>query len=158
VKELNLATVFVNEQTVYKVLNSARGSCLARGQYYVHYLWGEFIRAPEGTKFFVFESLVNAEDFRQRDADFRIWRATARGLYSPAGRIGDPKYSSEIEDFWRNNKSGRSYSALVGRRTPPGTLWADEIRLDEYIVREQPDTDGVCPPPTRPVPQARLHT
>jgi hypothetical protein len=127
------AGAFIDEHVVYKVVDSALRSCIAVRRYSVQYYCGKFIRAPEGTKFFVFGSLMCAEDFKQRDPDFWIWSATARGLSSPAGRITDPRHSVDIEDFWRVHNSGRSYGVLGGRRTPSGTLWADEIRLDTRI-------------------------
>ena len=121
-----------DERTVYKVVDCQLGSCLASGKYYVQYQWGEFVTAPEGTKFFVFESFDYAEEFRQRRGD-QIWRATARGVCRAPARIGDPTHSIDILDFWQTNRRGKSYGIFAGHRTPPGTLWAEELRLDECI-------------------------
>ena len=101
--------------------------------YYVQYRPGEFVTAPEGTKFFVFESLHQAEEFMQRPTD-QIWRATARGVSRPPTRIGDPTHAIDILDFWQTNNRGKSYGFFAGHRTPRGTLWADAIRLDECVA------------------------
>ena len=61
--------------------------------------------------------------------------ATARGLCSSARRIGDARHSIDIEDFWRVHNIGRSYGFFGGYRTPPGTLWADAIRLMNVFRR-----------------------
>jgi hypothetical protein len=124
---------FIDQHKVYKVVHFKLRSCIAVGSYCVRYRVGEFITAPEGTKFFVFDSLSHADDFMHLDPDFRVWRATARGLYSPPRRVGYPQHSVDIEDFWRAHNSDRSYGILAGRRTPFGTLWADEIRLDACL-------------------------
>ena len=131
--ESGAKNTFSDEQIVYKVVDSRLGSCLASGTYYVQYRPGEFVTAPEGTKFFVFESLHEAEEFRQRFTD-QIWRATARGVSRPPTRIGDPTHSIDILDFWRTNNRGKSYGMFAGHRTPRGTLWADAIRLDECVA------------------------
>jgi len=123
----------INEHKVYKVVHFGLWSCVAVGSYCVRYRVGEFITPPKGTKFFVFDSLTYADDFMHLDPDFRIWRATARGLSSAERRVGDPKHSVDIEDFWRVHNSGSSYGVLVGHRTPSGTFWADEIRLDACL-------------------------
>ena len=128
-----LATADSDDYKVYKVVGHGLRSCIAVGRYDLQYLVGEFVKAPEGTKIFVFESLTCAAEYKQRDYCFQIWRATAIGLYSPAGRITDPKYSVDIQDFWQVHNSGGSYGFLSGRRTPSGTLWADAIRLDAYV-------------------------
>jgi hypothetical protein len=142
--EMANAGASINEHKVYKVVHFGLWSCVAVGSYRVRYRVGEFIAAPKGTKFFVFDSLIlsyrladaeravvtYADDFMHLDPDFRIWRATARGLPSAEHRVGDPKHSVDIEDFWRVYNRGSSYGVLVGHRTPSGTLWADEIRLD----------------------------
>jgi hypothetical protein len=99
--ELATADAFFDEHKVYKVVAHGLRSCIAVGRYDVQYLVGEFVIAPEGTKIFVFESLKYAAEYKQRDYSFQIWKATARGIYSPAGRITDPKHSIDIEDFWR---------------------------------------------------------
>ena len=124
---------FSDEQGVFKAVDSGLGSALARGQYYVHYRPGEFVKAPPGTKFFVFASLEYAEEFVRKNIPLQIWRATARGLESPPRRIGDPTHSIDMLDFWQTNNRGQSYGIFAGYRTPAGTLWADELRLDEYI-------------------------
>jgi hypothetical protein len=126
--------VFGTQNTVYKVVDSELGSALASGDYYVHYRPGKFVKAPAGTKFFVFESLEYAEDFAWKKIRLQIWKATARGLDVPPRRIGDPTHSIDILDFWRTNNRGKSYGMLAGYRTPRGTLWADELRLDERIL------------------------
>ena len=131
--EWDLENRLSDEQVVYKVVDSQLGSCLASGTYYVQYRSGEFVTAPDGTKFFVFESLEHAEEFRQRSTD-QIWRATARGVSRPPRRIGDPTHAIDILDFWQTNRRGRSYGIFAGYRTPRGTLWADAIRLDECLV------------------------
>jgi hypothetical protein len=120
-------------RTVYKVVDSRLGSCLASGKYYVQYRAGEFVTAPEGTKLFVFASLQQANEFRQRLTD-QIWRATATGVSVPPNRIGDPTHSIDILDFWQTNNRRKSYGLFAGHRTPPGTLWADSIRLDECVA------------------------
>jgi hypothetical protein len=134
-KESNpeLATGDSDNYSVYKVVDRGLRSCIAVGRYDLQYMVGEFVKAPEGTKIFVFESLKRAAEYKRRDSSFQIWSATAIGLYSPAGRITDPKYSVDIQDFWQVHNSGRSYGFLSGRRTPSGTLWADAIRLDAYV-------------------------
>jgi hypothetical protein len=129
-----VSDVFGSENTVYKVVDSELGSALASGNYYVHYRPGEFVKAPQGTKFFVFESLEYAKDFVQTDIRLQIWRATAKGLDVAPRRIGDPTHSIDISDFWQTNRRGESYGIFAGHRTPRGTLWADELRLDECIV------------------------
>ena len=126
--------VFGSQNTVYKVVDSGLGSALARGHFYVHYRPGEFVAAPAGTKFFVFESLEYAEDFAWKNIGLQIWKATARGLDVPPRRIGDPTHSIDMLDFWQTKNRGKSYGMLAGYRTPRGTLWADELRLDECIV------------------------
>jgi hypothetical protein len=123
-----------SQNTVYKVVDSDLGSALATGDYYVHYRPGEFVKAPAGTKFFVFESLEYAEEFVRKKVRLQIWKATARGLDVPPRRIGDPTHSIDMLDFWQTNHRGKSYGMLAGYRTPRGTLWADELRLDECIV------------------------
>jgi hypothetical protein len=97
-----------DEQVVYKVVDSQLGSCLASGTYYVQYRSGEFVTARDGTKFFAFESLEHAVEFRQRSTD-QIWRATARGVSRFPRRIGDPTHAIDILDFWQTNRRGRSY-------------------------------------------------
>jgi hypothetical protein len=104
---------------------------------------GEFVTAPEGTKFFVFDSLEHADDFTRLDSDLRIWRATARGLSSADRRVCHPKETVDIEDFWRVHNSGGSYGVLEGRRAPSGTFWADEVRLDERLQSEESLQRGV---------------
>ena len=146
-----------NEETVYKVVDAELGSALASGDYYVRYRPGEFVRARQGTKFFVFASLEYAQEFVQKDIRLQIWRATARGLDPAARRIGDPKYSCEMQDFWRIHNVGRSFGFLVGHRTPRGTLWADELRLDECISSHPVVMDFV-PLRTEPMFHARLRT
>ena len=123
-----------SQNTVYKVVDSGLGSALARGNFYVHYRPGEFVKAHEGTKFFVFDSLEYAADFARKYIPLQIWKATARGLDIPPRRIGDPTHSIDMLDFWQTNNRGKSYGLFAGYRTPPGTLWADELRLDECIV------------------------
>jgi hypothetical protein len=127
-----LATADSDEYKVYKVVGHAL-RCIAVGLYDLQYLVGEFVTAPEGTKIFVFESLMCVAECKQRGHCFRIWRATAIGLYLPAGRITDSQYSVDIQDFWQVHNSGPSYGFLSGRRTPSGTLWADAIKLDAYV-------------------------
>lgn len=100
----------------------------------MHYRPGEFVKAPEGTKFFVFESLEYADEFVGKNIRLQIWKATAKGLDVPPRRIGDPTHSIDILDFWRTNNRGKSYGLFAGYRKPRGTLWADELRLDERIV------------------------
>jgi hypothetical protein len=136
--------MFSDEQIVYKVVDSRLGSCLASGKYYVQYRSGEFVAAPEGTKFFAFESLRQAEEFRQRFTD-QIWRATARGVSTPPARIGDPTHALDILDFWQTNNRGKSYGIFAGHRTPRGTLWADAIRLDECVAHFPLETFGTAP-------------
>jgi hypothetical protein len=121
----------VNKHKVYKVVNCHLRSCVAVGLFFVRYVVGEFIKAPEGTKFFVFDSLTHADEFMHLDPDFRLWRATARGLHSAKRRVGDPTHSVDMEDFWKVHNSGRSYGILG--RTPSATLWADEVRLDARL-------------------------
>ena len=123
-----------SQNTVYKVVDAGLGSALASGNFYVHYRPGEFVKAPEGTKFFVFESLEYADEFVGKNIRLQIWKATAKGLDVPPRRIGDPTHSIDILDFWRTNNRGKSYGLFAGYRTPRGTLWADELRLDERIV------------------------
>jgi hypothetical protein len=124
---------FINEQEVFKVVDCYLRSCSAVGAYSVQFRLGEFVAAPAGTKFFVFESLIHAKNFRNKDLHLCIFGATARGLCSAARRISDARHSIDIEDFWRVHNIGRSYGVLGGYRTPPGTLWADAIRLDECL-------------------------
>ena len=123
-----------SQNTVYKVVDASLGSALASGNFYVHYRPGEFVKAPEGTKFFVFESLEYADEFVGKNIRLQIWNATEKGLDVSPRRIGDPTHSIDILDFWRTNNRGKSYGMLAGYRTPRGTLWADELRLDECIV------------------------
>ena len=125
-----------SQNTVYKVVDARLGSVLARGNFYVHYRPGEFVRAPEGTKFFVFKSLEYAVDFLRKKVYLQVWKATARGLDVPPSRIGDPTHSIDMLDFWQTNNRGKSYGMFAGYPTPPGTLWADELRLDEYIIAQ----------------------
>jgi len=132
-----------NEHKVFKVVNIHLCSSLSLGFYSVRYRVGKFITAPEGTKFFVFDSLEHADDFMRLDPDLRIWRATARGLSSADRRVCHPKERVDIEDFWRVHNSGGSYGVLGGRRTPSGTLWADEVRLDERFQSEKLPQHGV---------------
>ena len=143
--------VFGSQSTVYKVVDSELGSALASGDYYVHYRPGKFVKAPAGTKFFVFESLEYAEDFAWKKIRLQIWKATARGLDVPPRRIGDPTHSIDILDFWRTNNRGKSYGMLAGYGTPRGTLWADELRLDECIV-----SHDLVPSTREPMFHARL--
>jgi hypothetical protein len=149
----DVSNLFASESTVYKVVDSELGSALASGDYYVHYRPGEFVKAPEGTKFFVFESLEYAEDFVQNHIRLQIWRATAKGLDVAPRRIGDPTHSVDISDFWQTNRRGRSFGILAGHRTPRGTLWADELRLDECIV-----SHDLVPLPREPMFHSRLLT
>ena len=72
-----------HDPSEYKVVDSELGSCLASGRFYVHYRPGEFVAAPKGTKFFVFESLEHANELRNSDYSWQTWKATARGLYLP---------------------------------------------------------------------------
>jgi hypothetical protein len=123
----------IDEHKVFKVVNVHLRSSLSLPSYSVYYRVGEFIRAPEGTKFFVFDSLEHADDFRRLELDLRIWRATARGLSAADRRVCHPKERVDIEDFWRVHNSGGSYGVFGGRRAPSGTLWADEVRLDERL-------------------------
>ena len=58
---------FINEQEVFKVVDCYLQSCSAVGDYRVQFRLGEFVTAPLGTKFFVFESLMHAKDFRKSD-------------------------------------------------------------------------------------------
>ena len=132
-KEFSPELISADEHEVYKVVGNGLRSCIAVGRYDLQYLVGEFVAAPDGTKIFVFESLRHAAEFQERDHSFQIWRATAIGLYSPAGRITDAKYSVEIQDFWQVHNRGQSYGFLSGRRTPSGTLWTDAIRLDRHV-------------------------
>ena len=110
---------FINEQEVFKVVDCYLQSCSAVGAYRVQFRLGEFVTAPLGTKFFVFESLMHAKDFRKSDLHLCIFRATARGLCSSVRRIGDARHSIDIEDFWRVHNIGRSVRFL--RRIPNAT-------------------------------------
>jgi hypothetical protein len=57
-------------------------------------------------------------------------------------RVYHPKETVDIEDFWRVHNGGGSYGVLAGRRTPSGTLWADQVRLDACLeLREPPEQD-----------------
>ena len=132
-----------NEHKVFKVVNIHLCSSLSLPSYSVYYRVGEFIRAPEGTKLFVFDSLEHAVDFMRLDPDLRIFRATARGLSSADRRVCHPKESVDIEDFWRVHNSGGAYGVLGGVRAPSGTLWADEVRLDERLQSEESPKQGV---------------
>jgi hypothetical protein len=127
----------IKEHEVFKVVDSRRCSCLSLGCYSVHYQTGRFIRAPEGTKFFVFDSLEHAYDFKRLNRDLRVWKATARGLSAADRTVCDPKERVDIEDYWRVHNGGGSYGILEGRRTPFGTFWADEVRLDERVRSEE---------------------
>jgi hypothetical protein len=127
-----------SQNTVYKVVDFSLGSALASGEYYIRYRPGEFVKAPAGTKFFVFQLLEYAEEFVRKKVRLQIWKATARGLDVPPRRIGDPTHSIDMLDFWQTNNRGKSYGMLAGYRTPRGTLWADELRLDECIVSHVP--------------------
>ena len=133
----------IDEHKVFKVVNVHLRSSLSLPSYSVYYRVGEFIRAPEGTKFFVFDSLEHADDFRRLDPDLRIWRATARGLSAADRRVCHQKRASDIEDFWRVHNSGGSYGVLGGRRAPSGTLWADEVRLDERLQSDESPQQGL---------------
>ena len=55
--EMANAGASINEHKVYKVVHFGLWSCVAVGSYRVRYRVGEFIAAPKGTKFFVFDSL-----------------------------------------------------------------------------------------------------
>ena len=101
--------------------------------------WGNSLRRLKGRN----SSLEHADDFMRLDPDLRIWRATARGLSSADRRVCHPKERVDIEDFWRVHNSGGSYGVLGGRRTPSGTLWADEVRLDERFQSEKLPQHGV---------------
>jgi hypothetical protein len=149
--EFELSDVVGSQITVYKVVDSDLGSALASGDYYVRYRPGEFVKAPTGTKFFVFESSEYAEDFMGRNVHLQIWKATAKGLHLAPRRTGDPTHSIDILDFWRTNNRGESYGLFAGHRTPRGTLWADELRLDECIV-----SHDVVPLTREPIFHARL--
>lgn len=151
---LELSDVLGSQNTVYKVVDSELGSALASGHYYVHYRPGEFVKAPEGTKFFVFVSLAYAEDFVGKHIRLQIWRATARGLDVPPRRIGDSTYSIDILDFRRTKNRGKSYGIFAGHRTPRGTLWADELWLDDCISYRSGDLVAG----TRELFHARLRT
>ena len=83
------------------------------------------------------DSLEHAYDFKRLDCDLRIWRVTARGLSAADRTVCDPKGNVDIEDFWRVHNGGSSYGVLEGRRTPFGTFWADEVRLDERVQSEE---------------------
>ena len=50
------------------------------------------------------------------------------------GELATRTHSIDMLDFWQTNNRGKSYGLFAGYRTPPGTLWADELRLDECIV------------------------
>jgi hypothetical protein len=76
----DLSDVVNSQTTVYKVVDSGLGSASASGDFYVRYRPGEFVKAPTGTKFFVFESLEYAEDFVGRNLRLQIWKATAKRL------------------------------------------------------------------------------
>ncbi|HEY5770311.1 MAG TPA: hypothetical protein VIS71_10745 [Terrimicrobium sp.] len=142
-KEEANGSASTNEHKVFKVVDTHLRSSLSLPSYSVCYRVGEFIRAPEGTKFFVFDSLEHADDFMRLDPDLRIWRATARGLSPADRRVCHPKERVDIEDFWRVHNSGGSYGVLGGRRVPSGTLWADEVRLDERLQSEESPQQGV---------------
>jgi hypothetical protein len=131
------ARASIREHEVFKVVNSRRCSCLSLGCYSVQYRVGTFVRAPQGTKFFVFDSLEHADAFMRLDPDLRIWRATVRGLSTADRTVCEPRERVDIEDFWRVHNGGGSYGVLEGRRTPSGTLWADEVRLDERLQPEE---------------------
>jgi hypothetical protein len=123
----------LEEHKVYKVVTCNLESCVAVGLFHVRYVVGQFIKAPEGTKFFVFDSLTDADEFVHLHPDFRLWSVTAKGLHSAKRRVGDPTHSVDMEDFWKVYNRGRSYGILEGHRTPSGTLWADEVRLDKRL-------------------------
>lgn len=99
----------------------------------MQYPVGRFITAPEGTKFFVFDSLEHADEFKRLEPNLQVWRATAKGLSAADRRVCHPKEGVDIEDFWRVHNIGGSYGVLEGRRPPSGTLWADEVRLDARL-------------------------
>jgi hypothetical protein len=96
--ELNTGASF-DERIVFKVVNSRQCSCLSLGAYTVHYPVGKFVTAPEGTKFFVFDSLDHADEFKRLEPDLRVWRATAKGVSSADRRVCHPKETVDIEDF-----------------------------------------------------------
>ena len=149
--------MFGSQNTVYKWSIPDSGSALASGDYYVRYRPGEFVKAPPGTKFFVFASLEYAEEFVQEEHSSANLESHRKRAGPPARRIGDPKYSCEMQDFWRIHNVGRSFGFLVGHRTPRGTLWADELRLDECISSHPVVMDFV-PLRTEPMFHARLRT
>ncbi|MGA9577516.1 MAG: hypothetical protein WBV90_07845, partial [Terrimicrobiaceae bacterium] len=60
-----------------------------------------------------------------------------RGLSAADRTVCDPKEMVDIEDYWRVHNGGGSYGILEGRRTPFGTFWAEEVRLDERVQSEE---------------------
>jgi hypothetical protein len=90
------ARASIREHEVFKVVNSRRCSCLSLGCYSVQYRVGTFVRAPQGTKFFVFDSLEHADAFMRLDPDLRIWRATARGLSTADRTVCEPRERESI--------------------------------------------------------------
>jgi hypothetical protein len=140
----------LDERIVFKVVDSSQCSCLSLGTYTVHYPVGEFVTAPKGTKFFIFDSRDHADEFKRLEPDLRVWRATVKGVSSADRRVCHPKETVDIEDFWRVHNGGGSYGVLAGRRTPSGTLWADQVRLDACLELGEPpeqdqSVDWTCP-------------
>ena len=87
----------------------------------MHYRPGEFVKAPEGTKFFVFESLEYADEFVGKNIRLQIWKATAKGLDVPPRRIGDRPIQSTFSTSGGPTIAGNPtvYSPVIGSREAP---------------------------------------
>lgn len=90
--------------------------------------------APKDTKLFVFDTLENAKQF------FEICMYGSSYIYKcEAYNVSKPKYMSEITSvsvplFWKLRKQKKS-TKHIQKDVPPGTLYADSVKLLEKVTR-----------------------
>ena len=100
----------------------------------VEYKINEWVKAPEGTRLFCFETLKEAKDFSEHLSDF-VFKCKIKGhvKYYPSGNLYEiQKYWNQVNDFLkRKKKLPIDIGVSLSKHYP--SLLAKEVMLLEKV-------------------------
>lgn len=112
----------------FKVLTKEKDkyySAFAHGWYRVRYQPNQWTKARKG-KLFVFNSRQEANKFLRSGFGDCVLSCKVKGLSQPRGSLG--RLYQTYAEFW-NKIIGKRSLPIMKNCWPPGTLWANEVRI-----------------------------